>query len=74
MAISKMMVSKMALFCCLALKLHIVPVITFDQPQCAKETEKILDSPPGSHLKTIDLAGRRLPHVYEFVTERLVHW
>ena len=42
MATSKMAVSKTAFLCCLANKHDVVPVVTFDQPQYWKATEKSL--------------------------------
>ena len=47
--------STLEFLCRLAYKHHLDPVVTFDQPLYWKAQEIVLDSPPGSHLKSIVL-------------------
>ena len=47
--------STLEFLCRLAYRHHLDPVVTFDQPLYWKAQEIVLDSPPGSHLKSIVL-------------------
>ena len=58
---SKMAVTKMGNFCCLASKQHFVPI------------EIILNLPPGSQFESIVLVIGGFQVFHEFATKRLVH-
>ena len=70
---SKMATFKMAFLCYVASKHHFVPVVTFDQPYIFEGDRDNFRfttvQPPRNHCP----GGRRIPHVCEFATERLVH-